>query len=248
MTNLKTLLLLLILLLVCPQLKAQAFSASNEPAQLVELFTSQGCSSCPRAERWLNSFKDDPDLWVRLFPLAWHVTYWDSLGWVDKFSSAVADHRQYRYHHQGITSGVYTPQAVVNGSEWRALLAQPIPSLPETSLANQPKLSLHVTGNTFTANGELDNGLLNVALVGMDFKVKVKRGENAGRYLEEQFVVLGFGQYAQQDKHWQGALPETKSNLPAQAIVAWLSKPGNNMPLSIAGGLLSPAVQEAHHP
>ncbi|MDN3640049.1 DUF1223 domain-containing protein [Simiduia curdlanivorans] len=240
--------LLLALVLLCPFVQAQTFHASEDKAQLIELFTSQGCSSCPNAERWLNNFKSDSDLWVTLFPIAWHVDYWDDLGWVDKFSSTDANHRQYRYHHQKVTSGVYTPQAVINGVEWRALMTRFKPELPETKKSSQPKLSLHVSGNKFTAQTELENTLLNLAVIGMDFSINVKRGENSGRILEQQFVMLGFAQYPQQGVHWQGELPASKDNIPPQAVIAWITEPGNNTPLSITGGPLAQSTADSSHP
>ena len=240
--------LLLALLIISPITQAQNFHASEDKAQLVELFTSQGCSSCPNAERWLNNFKNDPDLWVTLFPIAWHVDYWDSLGWVDRFSSTEANHRQYRYHHQKVTSGVYTPQAVINGVEWRALITRLKPDLPETKVASQPRLNLQIEGSHFTAQSELENTVLNLALIGMDFSIKIKRGENAGRILEEQFVMLGFAQYAQQDLHWVGELPTSKDNIPPQAVIAWITEPGNSTPLSITGGRLAATANDNPHP
>ncbi|BFM11895.1 DUF1223 domain-containing protein [Simiduia litorea] len=240
--------LLLAFFMISPIAQAQNFQASEEKAQLVELFTSQGCSSCPNAERWLNNFKNDPELWVTVFPIAWHVDYWDSLGWVDKFSSTEANHRQYRYHHRKVTSGVYTPQVVINGVEWRALVTQMKPELPETPVANQPMLSLQIDGNRFTAQSELENTVLNLALIGMDFSIKIKRGENSGRILEEQFVMLGFVQYAQQDLHWAGELPSSKDGIPPQAVIAWITEPGNSTPLSITGGLLAPRTDVNPHP
>src|SRR5271169_5117008 len=85
--------------------------AADRPV-VVELFTSQGCSSCPPANVYLNELsKGRRDL----LPLAFHVTYWDRLGWKDPFSLEAATERQYRYGHR-FGDGSYTPEIVVDGT------------------------------------------------------------------------------------------------------------------------------------
>src|SRR5690242_18709430 len=88
-----------------------AAAAASRPV-VVELFTSQGCSSCPPANAYLNELaKDRRDV----LPLAFHVTYWDRLGWKDPFSLEAATDRQDRYGHR-FGDGSYTPEIVVDGS------------------------------------------------------------------------------------------------------------------------------------
>jgi len=86
---------------------------------VVELFTSHGCSSCPPADAWLRHFTHDPRLWRRLLPLAFHVGYWDSLGWPDRFATPQNGRRQRAYRAAGRVNGIYTPGLVVAGHEWR---------------------------------------------------------------------------------------------------------------------------------
>src|SRR5438105_5237324 len=83
---------------------------------VVELFTSQGCSSCPPADALIHEIANDPKLRGRVIPLAFHVDYWDSLGWRDPFSSAEWSQRQALYARTMHLSSAYTPQAVVNGT------------------------------------------------------------------------------------------------------------------------------------
>ncbi|HDY92513.1 MAG TPA: DUF1223 domain-containing protein, partial [Pseudoalteromonas sp.] len=64
-------------------------SSTANPTTFLELYTSQGCSSCPPAEKWISKFTDDEKLWTDLIPINFHVTYWDYLGWKDPFASAV---------------------------------------------------------------------------------------------------------------------------------------------------------------
>src|SRR6476646_10282347 len=85
-------------------------------AVVVELFTSQGCSSCPPADELLGRIARDPSLRGRVIPLAFHVDYWDHLGWRDPFSSPEWSQRQLDYVRAMHLSGAYTPQAVVGGA------------------------------------------------------------------------------------------------------------------------------------
>jgi len=82
---------------------------------VVELFTSQGCSSCPPADRLLSRLKRDPGLAGAVIPLAFHVDYWNHLGWSDPFSSPLWSLRQQDYAHAFRSNRIYTPQLVING-------------------------------------------------------------------------------------------------------------------------------------
>ena len=88
---------------------------------LVELYTSEGCSSCPRADRWISHFVDSSDLWQRVVPLSFHVDYWDYLGWKDRFSKPEFSKRQRNHKKTGNVPAVYTPGTLVNGKEWRGV-------------------------------------------------------------------------------------------------------------------------------
>ncbi len=87
--------------------------------QLVELFTSEGCSSCPRADATLLDLESHPDLWRTFAPVGLHVDYWDRLGWRDRFATVRNGQRQRNYARAGLASGAYTPGWFVGGQEWR---------------------------------------------------------------------------------------------------------------------------------
>ena len=89
--------------------------AAGAPRAVVELYTSEGCSSCPPADRWLSTLKASPDL----LALGFHVSYWDRLGWPDRFASAEITARQQLLARNAGRAQVYTPQVVVNGDDWR---------------------------------------------------------------------------------------------------------------------------------
>ena len=86
-----------------------SLTSSNHRVGLLELYTSEGCSSCPPADRWVSSLKDDPRVWKDLVPVAFHVDYWDYIGWRDQFASAAFSRRQQEYARQGAIDSVYTP-------------------------------------------------------------------------------------------------------------------------------------------
>src|SRR6266704_4673726 len=73
------------------------FQSSGEQVALLELYTSEGCSSCPPAETWLSRLKESPGLWKDFVPVAFHVDYWDYLGWRDPWSSKTFIYRQHAY-------------------------------------------------------------------------------------------------------------------------------------------------------
>ena len=95
------------------------FKSSGAPSSLIELYSSEGCSSCPPAEEWLNHLKGDAGLWKSVFPVAFHVDYWDGLGWPDRFARAEYTQRQRDYAARLRQDSVYTPEFVLNGLEWR---------------------------------------------------------------------------------------------------------------------------------
>ncbi len=73
-------------------------------SNLIELYTSEGCSSCPPADRWLSTLKDHPALWQQLVPIAFHVDYWDYIGWKDRFARAEFTDRQRRFRKKHLVS------------------------------------------------------------------------------------------------------------------------------------------------
>ena len=96
-------------------LRTATFEGGDTQVALVELYTSEGCSSCPPAEARLAKLRDDPELWKTIVPVAFHVDYWDGLGWPDRFASKAFTLRQYDYAARWRNGSVYTPAFVQNG-------------------------------------------------------------------------------------------------------------------------------------
>src|SRR5690348_2850331 len=114
--------ILLVVALFCLTMNMDAkthFESGPQQVPLLELYTSEGCSSCPPAEAWLSRLKDDPGLWKAFVPVAYHVDYWNRLGWNDRYSSPQWTERQSRYAALWSSQSVYTPAFVLNGNEWR---------------------------------------------------------------------------------------------------------------------------------
>ena len=163
--------------------------AAAEPAPVVvELFTSQGCNSCPPADRLLGELAGRDDV----LPLSFHVTYWDRLGWPDTFALEDSTRRQQGYADWLGLSRVYTPQMVVGGridvvgsARGRVLEAIEL-------LRNHPKAGpgLAVVGDRLSV-GAGDQGAAALWLVAFDDRhdVAIERGENRGRTLRYRHVV-----------------------------------------------------------
>ncbi len=167
---------------------ALAPAQAGGPARgVVELFTSQGCSSCPPADATLSNIIDRGGV----IALAWHVDYWDSLGWKDTFSSATATARQATYAEH-IGGGSYTPEFVVNGSRGSSSNASVGGGLP---------VAVNVeSGSVKIASG---TGEANVFLVNFSGSqtVPIGRGENAGRNVTYRHVVTSMRKLAS----WNGS-------------------------------------------
>jgi hypothetical protein len=213
--------------------------------QLLELYTSEGCSSCPPADAWLARLAQDRTLWQRVVPVALHVDYWDGLGWRDRFASPSHGARQRAYERAGHANGTYTPGWFVDGREWRGWFArQP---LPEAAGGEVGSLRLTMDGarvEVATAHPALARrgAVLHVALLGSGLASEVRRGENRGRALSHAFVVLqhvqvpfGAGRGSARLPSWQ------REPVPRRAIAAWITAAGDPTPLQAVGGWLPAA-------
>ena len=165
-----------------------AFAASRPV--VVELFTSEGCSSCPPADAYLTSLTGRRDI----LPLAFHVTYWNSLGWRDPFSTEAATSRQANYAGR-LGGGSYTPEMVVDGRRGlvgseRGEVASAI-SASRGEAENAAPVSLSRSGNGISVAIGQGQGSGRVLLIGFDprHETQVGRGENSGRTLTESNIV-----------------------------------------------------------
>lgn len=183
-------------------------AATDSRPVLVELFTSEGCSSCPPADRLLIELqKSQPVAGTRVIALGEHVDYWNRLGWADPFSSAEFSARQEDYAAIFARDGIYTPQMIVDGH--REFVGNDRRKAFEaiTNSAGLPKADIQVTRDSGTATANPDEVKLHVRVAGLgrelsrqradlwlaitedDLVSNVARGENSGRRLQHVAVV-----------------------------------------------------------
>jgi hypothetical protein len=181
----------------------RAASGARVPV-LVELYTSEGCDSCPPADRWLSSLKTGDDL----IAVAFHVDYWDRLGWKDRFADPRYTERQAAQRAPSGARFVYTPQVLVNGRDWRQLGALPTAAGPSTV-----RIALQ-------RDGEDRVGVAVQALPGAPARLAlwwasiedghvsaVGAGENRGATLHHDHVVRRYGEVAA----WPAAVAQSLS-------------------------------------
>lgn len=170
--------------------------SKGKPAVLVELFTSQGCSSCPPADRVLSQLeKQQPNGDAEIITLALHVDYWDYLGWKDEFSSKEFSERQSGYAERFKLDSIYTPQMVVDGQTQFVGGNLDAANKAISDSAKMNKANIEISN----ANDKLkvkitdapahDDSYVWLAIAEDDLKTNVKRGENGGKTLDHVSVV-----------------------------------------------------------
>lgn len=222
------------------------FDSGARRVTVIELYTSQGCSSCPPAEQWIGKFKDDSRLWQSVIPVAFHVDYWDYLGWHDTLADPAYSQRQRRYHREGNLRTVYTPAFVVNGKEWRSWFG--LRQLPG-STAMPGRLVVTIERQLLQASFTPTSGntllQLNVAILGVDMTKTILAGENKGRILTQDFSVLTLHQQESDTGNWK--LPLTmppRHGSGRFALAVWVCHPDEQGPLQATGGWLPTPLPE----
>jgi hypothetical protein len=176
---------------------AMAVPAMAKPLGVVELFTSQGCNSCPPADAALGGFVQQGNIVV----LAYHVDYWDYLGWKDTLGSRANTDRQYAYAKAFGSSQVYTPQAVINGrSQMNGAYVGEVESeldmLAKTGKGMAVDISVRDAGNSYvveTGAAKDGTGEARVILVSYapQSDIPIRRGENSGHTITYWHAVTG---------------------------------------------------------
>lgn len=242
--------LITLTLLLCVSVNAVCIAElhlQSGPQQtvMIELYTSEGCNSCPPAERYLNQFVHDKQLWTTYIPLAFHVDYWDYIGWRDRFATSANSRRQQIYGKVLQAPTIYTPEFFVNGKEWRG---RQFGGLPQVTTRAVGVLKVSVKGVQVSASFDpphkYDQALqLHLAVLGMDLQSDIAAGENAGRHAIHQFTVLGHTQTESPTLQWHSELPSIGEHVaPRLALVAWISHRYSPAPLQATGGYLPPSL------
>jgi len=218
----------------------QAVAESNGGPWAIELFTSQGCSSCPPADRQLGKLARRPDI----VALSFHVDYWDYIGWKDRFASKATTERQRAYARTLKQRYVYTPEMVVDGrvhqpgindGQIDAMLADarrqsPARTTPQLVRAPDGALTIRL------AAAKLESGPADVTVFAYDLQhsTPVGRGENEGRRLDNFNVVRRFeivGQWNGAEAHWTVPADRFESG---QGLAVIVQQPDHGLVLGCA--------------
>jgi hypothetical protein len=251
--NFYNLVLLLTAISATAQTNSVKFQSAPERTALLELYTSEGCSSCPPAEVWLSGLRDSPKLWKDFAPVAFHVDYWNSLGWKDKWSDAEFSERQRSYAQLWRAENIYTPEYVLNGREWRNWFTgkkgpsgsgEKVGVLTVTSANTNRWLVNFAPEKLADAHYEIHAALLAGGIVS-----DVKAGENKGRRLDHDFVVVNLLQIGMTTSN---SMAHGKFILnPARfrpektlALTVWVTRAGELEPLQTTGGWLITPVKK----
>ncbi|HXV18814.1 MAG TPA: DUF1223 domain-containing protein [Candidatus Omnitrophota bacterium] len=229
--------------------RAEGYESGPRQVHLVELYTSEGCSSCPPADEWLSRLKKSGQLWSQVVPVAFHVDFWDYIGWPDPYAQ-----RSFTRRLQAIVSGwtaqaLYTPCVVQNGLQvrnWYELekfqRSRERPGLLKATLVSPDTYEI-----TFEPSEKPQGELVAfAALLGMGFISEVKEGENKGRTLRHDFVALDMrsvdmtaenGVYKARLSFVKNPKERSRPAQP-QAIALWVSSKNSPVPIQATGGWL----------
>jgi hypothetical protein len=218
----------------------QEYKSGSNKVHLVELYTSEGCSSCPPADKWMNSLLNHNRLYKSFIPIKLHVDYWNYLGWKDRFSQPKFTQRQRDYAAEWGNSNIYTPGFAINGDEWRFKfmnkLTKKIKAKGELNIKKKSK-------NTFNAeflSKKIDKNkyFIYTAILGHNLKNKITRGENKGKSLSHNFVVLSLNNQQLQNGKTTIRLPSIDNEVSEKSIVFWVTKRGSLKAIQSTGGCL----------
>ncbi len=223
-----------------------AFESTARATPLIELFTSEGCNSCPPADAWMRNLADANGLWSQFVPVAFHVTYWDGLGWRDRFGQKRFDELQaLTAAHAG--TGVYTPGVFVAGNEWRTwrLAPRAYEQLPDKAAGVlKVRIRESLADVSFDSTNDLTRPRVAFAWLQVDQTTQVRRGENAGKTLRHAFVVrkldwMQLSRSERADNTWHASFDVSKADLAShQAVAVWVVD-ANDEPIQATGGWLS---------
>jgi hypothetical protein len=213
-----------LIIFLCGRLHGQGFA-------VVELFTSQGCSSCPAADKNLGEIIRKAEAEGRpVFGLSFHVDYWNYIGWKDPYSTREFTKRQTSYVRALNTNSTYTPQMIVNGNTEfvgsNVLMAEKV---IEEALKQKPLYTITLSEFTITEDEvhftySLDKSpseeILNLAIVERDVENDVLKGENIGKKLHHENVVRSLTTLPLQ-QHGRVELKTSGINLPKASIIAY---------------------------
>ena len=227
------------------------FQSAEDKAQLIELYTSQGCSSCPPAERKLSKLVNNKELWQQIVPIAFHVDYWNYLGWRDIYSSSKSTQRQQLHHANGNVYNLYTPQFVVDGKEWRGFFKGDQFQEPSTERSGVLSLNWNFDSErlsmTFNNQSKQQPATCLFSLLSFEDAIKIHSGENRNLTIDQDFSSLAIIRsdievknhhyVCQADSNEFNKLYLSPNKGQRFAIVGWVSSPDESH-IQATGGWL----------
>jgi len=222
-------------------IQSEAADSPVPRVALLELYTSEGCNSCPPADRWISDLPRGELVPGRLAVLAFHVDYWNYIGWKDRFSQAAFTNRQRKIalHNQSRT--IYTPQLVLSGKDFRRwgsinsdvrrINSQPPGArLLLSAGRNDSALTLTIQANLI--NPASGNAELYVAIFENNLESNVRAGENQGRRLRHDYVVRKFigpiSMSAGKPMRWSQSVPiDAEWKLADLGVTAFVESPAS---------------------
>jgi hypothetical protein len=228
---------------------SERFSSGSERVTLIELYTSEGCSSCPPADRWLGRLRDRPGLWTRFVPIEFHVNYWDHLGWKDPLSTHAFTDREYAYASAWGGGSVYTPCFVRNGEAWKPVWGEaagpgPLTGVLVVDVGDDGRCRAEFRPGP-AARAAPEGHEVHIAVLGFGISSRVTAGENRGETLDHDFVVLGLTERmlsrdaGVQAEHAELPLPTAiAADAKRTALAAWVTVRGELPPVQATGGWL----------
>lgn len=224
---------------------AVRFQSTANQVALLELYTSEGCSSCPPAEKWLSRQVDAPQLWREFIPVAFHVDYWDDLGWRDPWSRAEFAERQRQYGAKWRSRTIYTPEFVVDGKEWRNWNGREIPrAATRVGILSASSVDTNLWNIRFSpTNSDPADFQVHAAWLSGNVTSAVKAGENEGRTLRHDFIVVKLiaAPLQRQNEGFEGQLdfpPPTRvlAGQSSLALAVWITRAGQLESVQATGG------------
>ena len=213
-------------------------SSGDKQTAVVELYTSEGCSSCPSADRWLSRLIEAPKDELDVLALAFHVDYWDYLGWKDRFSSAAYTSRQRQLGANNLQQTIYTPEFFVNGMETRGS-SNILDKIRQANRQQSPldlklTVSRDKTGLVLELQSPGDRDTIGqihhrYLVYENNLSTDVKRGENSGEILKHEQVVryMSKTRSLREQNHYRIAIdPDWQAENIGVAVL--VTSPGNS--------------------
>lgn len=222
------------------------FVSARYKTEILELFSSEGCSSCPPAERQISQLQQHKGLWVDFIPINFHVDYWNRLGWTDPYSKEIYTQRQHQYAKLWNVKTVYTPAfAFQNEDMGPVLKLNLLENLKKIQSSTTLKVNISETSDAFKIKVQVIGLSLRkphevyFTIMGHGFISKITTGENSGRTLTQNFVALATQTKMISKDKIEFVFSKTESLKSGKlSFVAWVTEKSSFQVIQSVGGYL----------